>query len=84
MKKTSKELEDQYDRRWAKMFNEACSEFNKTHSDKIQERPENKSGFDYFSHPEVTQSVTKALGYEHKDVAMSRSRLQDTLLDAIS
>ena len=80
MDRSSKEFNAQYDRKWIKMFKEACSDFNRTHTIKVAENPDNKGGYDYFSHPTITQVVTKKLGYEPKDVNAAKQRQIEQLL----
>ena len=50
-------------------------EFNKTHSHKIPEKNENKSGYDYFTNQNIAFSVTKKLGYEIKDMEEAKVRM---------
>lgn len=58
------------------MFRDQVADFNRTHTNKIPERPENRAGYDYFSNP-IAQNVTKKLHYELKDITSAKRRLQD-------
>ena len=62
------------------MFKDQVTEFNRTHTNKIPERPQNRAGYDYFQNP-IAQNITKKLYYELKDISGAKLRLQDMILE---
>ena len=79
--KSNKDIATQYERKWIKLFKEGVHEHNKIHSNKVPEKHENKTGFDYFTQPQIALNVTKKLGFEIKDVEEARKR-QKGLMDS--
>ena len=66
--KHNKETDQQYEKKWLKLFKEGVQEHNKQNKTKVVEKSENKTGYDYFSTPSIALNVTKRLGFEIKDV----------------
>ena len=58
------------------MFRDQVADYNRTHTNKIAERPENRAGYDYFSN-QIAANVTKKLHYELKDITLAKRRLQE-------
>jgi len=57
------------------MFKESVHDYNENHYLQIEEKPEYKGGFDYFSHPNIASGITKRLGYQPADIEDARKKM---------